>query len=376
MKRNDDFVTAIGTTSSNPPPQRNQPVQEPKRFNRRQQDGNRDQERQPFRKDFRGTRVFVQGIPKSASWQDLKDHFKTAGDVVFASVSRDAETGESKGCGIVQFETTEMALTAIAIMRDHPMEGNTLYVREDAKSDDEASSSSSTGRNKKKQRNNDDNQKWQCADEENARYLSDSDRTEVFSLVRARDDARRRRNFKVSDGIREELKVKFGVHLDDRLKMWWTSMDGSTVPKVIQDIKGEGRWNFGGQKAWSQIPTTPENDACVDPNLVEGLLRQRDIARREKDFATADYLLEQARTSPDGDLTLRIHDESRTWRLWTETAPPKPIAPHMTPAERCIAIVEEHAPEKVEEIKQVLESFPGREFKILKKLKQRYLQRE
>lgn len=36
-------------------------------------------------------RVVVRGLPSSASWQDLKDHMRKAGDVCFAEVSRDSE---------------------------------------------------------------------------------------------------------------------------------------------------------------------------------------------------------------------------------------------------------------------------------------------
>lgn len=112
---------------------------------------------------------------------------------------------------------------------------------------------------------------------------------------------------------------------------------------------------------------------CVDPDLVNALLAQRDIARREKDFSTADALLEEAREAPDGDLYLRIHDESRTWRIWTDAPPQRPVIHRKTPAEQCMEIVEEHAPEKIGEVKMVLEKFPGREYQVLKKLKQRYL---
>ena len=327
-----------------------------------------DRPNKTFRRDFRGTRVFVQGLPPDASWQDLKDHFKEAGTVVFASVSIDPRTGESKGHGIVQYETTEMAHTAIAIMRNYPMNGNKLYVREDVQEAKEGAELKS--RTPRESRSTVPT-KWTCADEENASYLSETDKTTVLSMIKARDDARRRRQFDVSDALRDELKMQFGVHLDDRLKMWWTSMDGKRVPKVLQDIKGEGRW---GLKPWRQIPTTLENDACVNPELVFALLDQRDIARREKDFSTADALLEEARTSPDGDLSLRIHDESRTWRIWTDTAPPRPISHQrdLSPGDQCIAIVEEFAPEKVDEVKQMLQSFPGREWQILKKLRQRY----
>ncbi len=336
-----------------------------RRNDKRKEDFN---EKQHFRDNFQGTRVFVQGIPDSASWQDLKDHFKVAGDVVFASVSIDPSTGMSKGCGVVQYENTDMANKAIKIMRDYPMNGATLFVREDYQ-EERGGGNRQLGERK---RGPTPPSIWRCADETNLALLSDEDTLIVRNLIKARDQARRRKNFDVSDNIREDLKIKYSVHLDDRMKLWWVSSDNA-VPQSVSNMKGDGRW--GNLKEWRQIPTTLENDACVDPDLVFGLLKQRDIARREKDFSTADRLLEEARTAPDGDLFLRIHDESRTWRIWTEEAPPKPVfhdGPKLSPGEQCIAIVEKHEPAKVGEVKNLLTRFPGREYSILKKLKQNY----
>jgi len=72
-----------------------------------------------------GDRVFVSGIPKSVDWKDLKDHFRLCGEVAYASVS------EGKDHGIVQYETVESAQAAVREMRDHPLHGATLHVRED-----------------------------------------------------------------------------------------------------------------------------------------------------------------------------------------------------------------------------------------------------
>lgn len=313
--------------------------------------------------DFEGTRVFVKGIPSDASWQDLKDHFKLAGTVVFASVSIDPVTGRSKNVGLVQFETNEEAKNAIKIMRNHPLNGSVLYVRQDVQEYTRSSNHNSpTGRPPNT---------WECADDDNSSVLSNNERQEVLTLIQARDQARRKRDYPSSDRMREELKQRFGVHLDDRLKKWWVSLDGSNVPQSIQTLKGEGRW--GKQAEWRQIPTTPENDLCVNPDLVMGLLKQRDIARKEKDFRTADELLEQARTSPDGDLYLRIHDESRTWRIWTTEKPPRPQEEYtgnsrMTAAEECIELIRERAPHKEAEIQTLLQKFPDRANAILKKL--------
>jgi RNA recognition motif-containing protein len=369
---------------------------------RRRDDRNqRDQPAESnFRQDFRGTRVFVQGLPPTASWQDLKDHFRIAGDVVFASVSTDRTTGESKCCGIVQYETTAMAKNAMEIMRNHPMDNDyTLYVREDVQEAREGMQliNAPTPFIKRGQYGQTTPPtKWKCANEaDSAEALSQEQLQAVRSLVKARDDARRRRQYDVSDNIREELKSLYQVYIDDRLKMWWTSMDdGKSVPQSIRDIKGEdGKWD-SKLKPWSQIPTTAENDACVNAELVMALLDQRDIARREKDFPTADSLLKEARDSPDGELFLRIHDESRTWRVWTPEPPPRPISQDsgsrerrfrgdrngnddsLSPVEQCLSLTRQYAPEKVTEMETLLSKFPGREWAILKKLKQTYLNQE
>jgi hypothetical protein len=362
FKRYDNRGETNGDRTQDPRPRKGE-KQRRRRNNQRREEFN---DKQHFRDNFRGTRVFVQGIPDSASWQDLKDHFKVAGDVVFASVSIDPSTGMSKGCGVVQYETTEMANAAIKIMRDHPMNGSTLYVREDYQ---ENKGGRELGERK---RGSTPPSKWRCADETNLSLISEDDATIVRNLIKARDQARTRRNYDVSDNIREDLKLKYGVHLDDRMKLWWVSPDNA-VPQSVTDLKGDGRW--GKLKEWRQIPTTLENDACVDPDLVFGLLKQRDISRREKDFRTADNLLEEAKNAPDGDLYLRIHDESRTWRIWTDSAPPRPVSherQQLGPAEQCIAIVEKYEPAKVPEVKSLLEKFPGREYNILKKIKKNY----
>jgi hypothetical protein len=335
-----------------------------------------------FREDFRGTRVFVQNLPPTVSWQDLKDHFRIAGDVVFASISTggggsgggrsDAGATGATQCGIVQYETTDMAQHAIATMSEHPLDGYTLFVRKDVQESKEGARlrESSSPRVKGPTPPT----KWKCADDD-AHDLNDDEVKAVQKLIKERDFARRKKDYALSDEIRAELKLDFGVHIDDRLKMWWTGgVDGKQVPASVQEIKGDGRW---GLKPWHMIPTTPENDACVNPDLVNGLLAQRDIARREQDFATADALLLQARESPDGELSLRIHDESRSWRIWTDEAPKflktrQAAGSKKSPVEQCLEITQEFAPERLEEIKTLLEHFPGREYNILKKLKKQF----
>ena len=46
----------------------------------------------------------------------------------------------------------------------------------------------------------------------------------------------------------------------------------------------------------------------------------------------------------------------------------------MTATEQCLALVNRYDPDKTLEVKNLLKKFPGREYNILKKLKQKYRQ--
>ena len=333
----------------------------------------------------------------------LKDHFKhtiAGGEVVFASVSIDKRTGKSKQCGIVQFETPSMAQLAIREMRNHPMNGSKLYVRGDVQESSKRDESRGGGgggvggvvRERMESHRNDDGSRqgnskpavpseWKRAKDEDGggggdwNDLKEDELREIEGIVQKRDAERRVNNFKKSDQMREMLKEDYGVHLDDRLKLWWTDTMNGGVPGVVSDIKGEGRW--GSPKAWRQIPTDPASDALVDTGAVMRLLSKRDGARKRKDFKEADALLQSAYDSPGGGLGLRIHDESRTWRIWTEARPPKKDGTpsgyeKLTPGEMCIKVVEENEPDKVDEMRAMLAKFPGREWNIFKRLKGRY----
>ena len=364
---------------------------------KKKRNSNKQAENANFRDDFLGTRVFVQNLPEDADWKELKDHFQDNidGEVVYASVSMDRE-GRSKRCGIVQFETSQSARAAIKNMRNHPLNGSQLYVREDYQetrgggggrvaNNDKFGSDDRSERMSSRRRNDDVPDVWKRANDEAVDGggkdwydLTDEELKEIEDLIQKRDKQRKQRNYKMSDRLREMLKEEFGVHLDDRLKMWWTDTQHGGVPGVISEIKGEGRW--GSQKPWRQIPTTPDNDAMVDTDHVMALLNKRDKARRRKDFNTADDLLQRAHDAPQGGLGLRIHDESRTWRIWTENPPPRKRGStstpagfeNLTPAEMCLQLVRENEPDKVEEMESMLNKFVGREWAIFKRLKGRY----
>ena len=76
-----------------------------------------------------GKRIFVSNLAWETSWQDLKDHFKQAGNVVYADVLRDGD--RSKGCGIVEFSSPEEATGAISNLNETELHGRRVIVRED-----------------------------------------------------------------------------------------------------------------------------------------------------------------------------------------------------------------------------------------------------
>ena len=63
------------------------------------------------RRGAKGYKCVVSGLPPTGSWQDLKDHFRECGDVIFTDVNRD-------GSGIVEFSRQEHVKRAIRDLND------------------------------------------------------------------------------------------------------------------------------------------------------------------------------------------------------------------------------------------------------------------
>jgi len=81
------------------------------------------------------TRVYVSNLDYRTSWQDLKDHMKKSGNVVFADIFFD-DDGKSKGCGLVEYSTREEAQLAIKQLNDTKIDNTDrlIFVREDRES--------------------------------------------------------------------------------------------------------------------------------------------------------------------------------------------------------------------------------------------------
>ena len=75
-------------------------------------------------------RIYVGGLPYSATEEELENLFSSQGTVTSASVITDKYTGQAKGFGFVEMEDDAQADAAIAALNGTVMGGRTLTVNE------------------------------------------------------------------------------------------------------------------------------------------------------------------------------------------------------------------------------------------------------
>ena len=92
-----------------------------------------------------GSKLYVGGLPYSATVQQLSDLFKAHGSIESARVITDKFTGQSRGFGFVEMSTAEEAQKAIGALNGTQMDGRTLTVNE-AKPQESRSGGDSRGR--------------------------------------------------------------------------------------------------------------------------------------------------------------------------------------------------------------------------------------
>jgi RNA recognition motif-containing protein len=81
-------------------------------------------------------RIYVGGLPYSATEEDLENLFSSAGSVKEVSVITDRYTGQAKGFGFVEMVSDADADAAIAALNGTQMGGRTLTVNEAKPRDD------------------------------------------------------------------------------------------------------------------------------------------------------------------------------------------------------------------------------------------------
>ena len=74
------------------------------------------------------TKIFVANLPWSLRGKDLKEIFSEFGEVVYAKVILDRETGRSKGFGFVEFADPEAAKKAVEEMQGAEINGREIKI--------------------------------------------------------------------------------------------------------------------------------------------------------------------------------------------------------------------------------------------------------
>lgn len=79
---------------------------------------------------MQGNKLFVGGLPYSATDGQLEEHFAAAGKVISAKVITDKYTGQGKGFGFVEMSTTEEAQNAMQTLDGSDLGGRKIVVKE------------------------------------------------------------------------------------------------------------------------------------------------------------------------------------------------------------------------------------------------------
>ena len=77
-----------------------------------------------------GSKIYVGGLPFSATEQQLSDLFTPHGTVQSARVITDRVTGQSRGFGFIEMSSSEEAQKAISSLNGTEMGGRSLTVNE------------------------------------------------------------------------------------------------------------------------------------------------------------------------------------------------------------------------------------------------------
>ena len=75
-----------------------------------------------------GTKLYVGNLPWALNDNELKDTFKSHGNVISAKVISDKESGRSKGFGFVEMENESEANNAIKALNGTDFKGRKIVV--------------------------------------------------------------------------------------------------------------------------------------------------------------------------------------------------------------------------------------------------------
>jgi len=139
----------------------------------------------------------------------------------------------------------------------------------------------------------------------------------IDGLVQERLRYKDSRSFEKADAIREGLRTKFNVLIDDRLRLWSVAGDFGEEHNARRELSHQFS-NRGYVKSSSSLDISPENEKYIQDQIDE-----RSTAKKDRDFHTADSIRESLLQEFDAS----IDDKMKLWSIggaFEETGTIKP----------------------------------------------------
>ena len=251
---------------------------------------------------FRQKRIFVSNLPPHVDWKLLKDYFVFEfGDrVVYASVSEDIRTGESKGCGLVQFETVDDAQRAIEMMNEKVFDGYTIRIREDKQTRE-----GSTYKNNKIEKKGQvkkiehDLDSMELHEEMEKKYSR-----EVYIDKRFKERKQRLQSQPQSQSISRQSEKELMEIQASSLQQPRKMLPQEEFLSQPYDINEER-----SEAALRKISGLEARNEMV--RVIQESINQREEARKRKDFEEADQIRSMLREK----YKVQCDDKERSWRI-------------------------------------------------------------
>jgi len=113
------------------------------------------------------------------------------------------------------------------------------------------------------------------------------------------------RDYEKADSIREGLRSKYNVLIDDRLKMWSVGGDFGEEHNARRDLAHQFSTR-GYIKSKSSLPLSPEDETYIQEQIDE-----RSTAKRDREFQTADDIRQNLLEEYD----VSINDKMKIWSV-------------------------------------------------------------
>jgi cysteinyl-tRNA synthetase len=141
-------------------------------------------------------------------------------------------------------------------------------------------------------------------------FLDDDETTLAYieRRVQERIEYKKIRNWQAADEIRDQLKDKYSVTIDDKT-FSWSILPGVGLSRTMSSYSNSSRPPVGPAAAHGYQRDTSRDQSTVDEDAVSILLSERVEAKRRQDYEKADAI----RNRLESEYGVGVIDKDRTW---------------------------------------------------------------